>query len=220
MEVKLVVIGGKHSGRAIPVTRPKFVVGRADDCHLRTQSDLVSRHHAAILVEDGRVAVRDFGSKNGTFVNDRPVEDEQELQTGDRLKIGSLEFDVQLTVSVGGKKKSKVQSIHEAATRTVEVADDELDISGWLADEGDSPTTVGSADTQPFTASPTAAGGVPTDAAPPSQKSTEQPEAQQDKKNAKPAKSSGPLRAARKPMAESSGSAADETLRQLFSRKR
>ena len=118
MEIKLLVLEGKNAGRAVPVKGPKFFVGRADDCQLRPASDLVSRHHCVIVVESGFVSIRDFGSKNGTFVNDERVAGEQELKSGDRLTIGSLKFEVQLTVSVGGEKKPKVESVEEAAVRT------------------------------------------------------------------------------------------------------
>ncbi len=73
MQVKLIVTQGKNAGQEVPVPGPKFFIGRAEDCDLRPQSDLISRHHCALLVEDGYVAVRDFGSKNGTFVNDQRV---------------------------------------------------------------------------------------------------------------------------------------------------
>lgn len=119
MEVKLIVIGGKSSGQEVSVVGPKFFIGRSEECQLRPRSDLVSRHHAVILVEDGFVAIRDFGSKNGTFVNDERLTAERELKTGDRLKFGILEFEVQLVVHVGGKKRPKVHSVEEAAVRTV-----------------------------------------------------------------------------------------------------
>ena len=53
------------------------------------------------------------------------------------MKVGPLEFEVQLTVDVGGKKLPKVNSIGEAANRVAEKTDeDELDIGQWL-DEDD-----------------------------------------------------------------------------------
>ena len=135
MEVKLIVIGGKHPGQVIPVPPPEFLIGRAEDCHLRPQSDMVSRRHCAILQEEGVVAVCDFGSKNGTFVNDQRVITRQELKPGDRLKVGPLEFEVQLSVSLSGKKKPKVHNVQEAAARLVETAaGEELDVSNWLDD--------------------------------------------------------------------------------------
>ena len=146
MEVLLVVVGGKHAGTEIPVTGQKLFIGRAEDCQVRPQSELVSRHHCAILVEEGFVSVRDFGSRNGTFVNNQRVTGERELKTGDRLKIGPLELEVQLAVSVGRKKKPKVRSIHEAAARTVQSSHgepkDDMDISDWLEEDTVVPPTL------------------------------------------------------------------------------
>jgi len=138
VEVKLILVGGKSAGRAVPVTGPEFRIGRGPECHLRPQSDRVSRRHAVILVREGAAAVRDLGSSNGTFVNDERIDGERELKTGDHLKIGPLEFEVQLSVSLGGKRKSKVRNVQEAAARTVgSAADKEEDIIDWLADEED-----------------------------------------------------------------------------------
>lgn len=136
MEVKLIVATGKNAGQKIAVSGSKFFIGRAEDCHLRPRSDLISRHHCAVVVEEGYVAIRDFGSKNGTFVNGERVKAERELKNGDRLSVGQLEFEVELAVSVAGKKKPKVHSIQEAAQRTAQSApDDELDLASWLAEE-------------------------------------------------------------------------------------
>ena len=71
-----------------------------------------------MLVEEGFCAVRDFGSKNGTYVNGQRVVGQQELHNADRLKVGVLEFEVQLTSSVGGKKRPKVKDVKDAAQRT------------------------------------------------------------------------------------------------------
>lgn len=139
MDVKLIVVGGKHAGRAIPIAGPKFLIGRAPDCQLRPGSDLVSRHHCQIGVEPGRVVLRDLNSRNGTLVNDQPIREPHVLRNGDHIKIGPLEFQVELTVSVGGKKKPKVQSVSEAAARTVQsaarAADEDFDIEKLLGDD-------------------------------------------------------------------------------------
>ena len=95
MDVKLRVIGGKGDGQELPVPAPKFFIGRAEDCHLRPQSDQVSRHHAVILVEEGFVAIRDFGSRNGTYVNGERV-DRGVLNPGDEVMIGKFHLIVAL----------------------------------------------------------------------------------------------------------------------------
>lgn len=140
MEVKLVVANGKNVGQEIPVTGPKFLIGRADDCQLRPRSDVISRYHCVILVEESFVAVRDFGSKNGTFVNDEQIMGEQELHHGDRLRVGQLEFDVVSPASIGEKPKG----VHDAALRAVEgIAPNQLDLSDWLGQEDSSGTVLG-----------------------------------------------------------------------------
>lgn len=148
MDVKLIVVGGKHAGRAIPIAGPKFLVGRAPDCQLRPGSDSVSRHHCQFEVEPGRVVLRDLNSRNGTFVNDQQIREPHVLRNGDKIKIGPLEFQVELTVSVGGKKKPKVQSVGEAAARTVQTAakaaDEDFDIEKFLGDEDAPPAGISS----------------------------------------------------------------------------
>jgi predicted component of type VI protein secretion system len=168
MEVKLIMASGKGTGQEVPVTGPRFFIGRAEDCQLRPRSDLISRHHCVILIEPGFVVVRDFGSKNGTFVNGERVVSEAELRSGDILKVGPLEFQVRIesetptqdagvptkTVAVAAKpgdaatpKKPKIRSVQEAAARTVEssaTSAEDDDVSAWLdAEVGDSMTETG-----------------------------------------------------------------------------
>lgn len=154
MEVKLVVTNGRHAGREIPIKGPKFFIGRAEDCHLRPGSDLVSRHHCVILVAEDNVKVRDFGSKNGTFVNGNQVSPECDLAPGDRLVVGQLDFDVQITgmpekpkpaTSVGTdaetateaapKAKAPSETKAKPAGKDTVKVDDDLDISQWFGDE-------------------------------------------------------------------------------------
>ncbi len=137
MEVKLVVANGKNLGQEIPVTGPKFLIGRADDCQLRPRSDVISRYHCVILVEEGFVSVRDFGSKNGTFVNDEQIMGEQELHDGDRLRVGQLEFDVDL---FGARGRVVEPDQGSPGGRS---AFNQLDLSDWLGREDSSGTVLG-----------------------------------------------------------------------------
>ena len=139
MDVQLVVAGGSKSGQVIPITGEKFLIGRADDCQLKPRSELISRYHCAIIAEDGYVAVRDLGSKNGVYCNGERIATEQELKNGDKLTVGPLEFFVHLTVEVKGQKKSKVESVSDAVTRTVVIQsgtpkpdEKESEIADWL----------------------------------------------------------------------------------------
>lgn len=139
MDVTLKVVAGTNVGQELAVAPPRFFIGRAEDCQLRPKSDLISRHHCVLLVDKESLAVRDLGSRNGTFVNDERVMGERELQMGDRLKVGALEFVVHLAekAAVGpAKKRPKVNSIEEVVARTVEGAGSgETDVASWLEDE-------------------------------------------------------------------------------------
>ncbi|MDR1957460.1 MAG: FHA domain-containing protein [Planctomycetaceae bacterium] len=139
MDIKLIVSGGSKAGQALPITVPKFFIGRADDCHLKPKSELISRYHCVIISEDGYAAVRDMQSKNGVYVNGERVSLEQELKNGDKLVIGPLEFTVQLSVTLKGEKKPKVETVKEAVERTIEVAskpssesESEMEVADWL----------------------------------------------------------------------------------------
>ncbi len=154
MEVKLVCVGGKRPGQEIPVRGPEYLIGRSDECHLRPGSPEVSRRHAAVLIQDGLVTIRDFNSSNGTFVNGEQVRGDRELKSGDRLRIGPLEFEVELTVGVGGRKRPKVASVREAAARSATPVgprnDDDVDLRAWFdeEEEEDAPPQGPKTDTQ------------------------------------------------------------------------
>jgi predicted component of type VI protein secretion system len=98
MKVSLVVASGVHQGRVIPVPGAQFLIGRDPQCQLRPASQAISKQHCAILVRDGRVFLKDFGSTNGTLLNDQQVaaNAEVEVKAGDRLKLGPLDFTIQL----------------------------------------------------------------------------------------------------------------------------
>lgn len=147
MELSLKVMSGRNAGQIIRVPVSKFIIGRSEDCHLRPHSDLISRHHCAILVEDDIVAVRDFNSRNGTFVNGERVVGQTALKNGDQLSVGQLTFEVHAGHSTSAAKKPKVQSAADAAARIVTASKekDDTDITQWLLEE----TTInGASDTR------------------------------------------------------------------------
>jgi predicted component of type VI protein secretion system len=134
MDLKLRVLEGKNAGQEISVPGRKFLIGRAEDCHLRPGSDLISRHHCVLLIEEGYIGVRDFGSKNGTYINDERVVGERELKPGDRLTIGPLRFEIHVAHGLAAKKRPPVGDIKEAVARTAhDAAKNPVDVTQWLA---------------------------------------------------------------------------------------
>ena len=93
MNVSLVVATGAHEGRLIPLAGPQFLIGRDEQCNLRPASQAISKLHCGVLVRDGRVYVKDYGSTNGTLVNDVLVQDAEVLvQDGASIRVGPLDF--------------------------------------------------------------------------------------------------------------------------------
>jgi pSer/pThr/pTyr-binding forkhead associated (FHA) protein len=201
MEVKLVVALGKSAGKEVRVVGPRFLIGRAGDCHLRPRNELVSRRHCEICVENGLVAVRDLGSKNGTFVNGERIQGERELNNGDRLNICDLEFEVQLVVSAQGEGKPEVASVQETAAETApaDVDDEELDLDRWLRQT----QTADAAQTER-----------------PETESQSPEEAEEEKKQQKPSDVVGVWKEGRwKPTSANPRDAAADTLKNFFNRR-
>lgn len=94
IRAELKVVGGKHHGRTIPLPADRFLIGREKDCHLRPNTESVSRYHCALTADEHSIQVRDLGSTNGTFVNGERVSGLVPLKSGDRLSAGHLEFEI------------------------------------------------------------------------------------------------------------------------------
>jgi pSer/pThr/pTyr-binding forkhead associated (FHA) protein len=110
MKLSLVVINGKPEGKEIPIRLTQFLIGRDADCHLRPASPLISKRHCAILIRNEQAFIRDFGSTNGTILNQVQLQGEAELHDGDTLKIGPLSFQVKLTEVAPAKAPDKDSS--------------------------------------------------------------------------------------------------------------
>jgi pSer/pThr/pTyr-binding forkhead associated (FHA) protein len=95
MDVKLVMFRNDGKRKDFPVVNSTVTIGRAATCELRVPLLSVSRRHCQIVVEGDTVTVKDLGSSNGTFVNNKRVT-EQVLKPGDRLVVGPVVFTIQI----------------------------------------------------------------------------------------------------------------------------
>ncbi|QDV58232.1 diguanylate cyclase [Rosistilla oblonga] len=66
-------------------------IGRDSHCSLRLPDHSVSRRHAEIVKQGDHYTIRDLGSTNGVIINGQAVQS-HELQTGDRIQLGSRIF--------------------------------------------------------------------------------------------------------------------------------
>jgi pSer/pThr/pTyr-binding forkhead associated (FHA) protein len=69
-------------------------VGREEGCAVRLSDSSISRQHACLTVKQGRVSVRDLGSKNHTFVESEQITQETEVAGGQSLVFGMVKTEL------------------------------------------------------------------------------------------------------------------------------
>jgi uncharacterized RDD family membrane protein YckC len=76
--------------RRVALPPGQVIVGRSRGNEVQVRDGTVSRNHAILHVEAGRLTVRDLGSSNGTFVNDQRVDNETPVGDGDVVRFGRI----------------------------------------------------------------------------------------------------------------------------------
>jgi two-component system cell cycle response regulator len=80
---------GPNMGCRYPLQGRTVTLGRGEDCDIRLHDHSVSRRHARIEPGPDGFLVSDQHSTNGTFVNDKPLDQAWLLQDGDYLRVGN-----------------------------------------------------------------------------------------------------------------------------------
>lgn len=108
--VELVVSGLGHAAYAKALGWRPIAIGRSPAADLVIADAQVSWTHATVWQDQGRVFVRDLGSSNGTFVNDRRLASGEAapFEIGDRVRLGGV---VQLGLRVGAKVKDAARGL-------------------------------------------------------------------------------------------------------------
>ena len=83
----LVVKAGVDSGKSYMVKEGDNLVGRASECTVKLTDESVSRQHAVIRWQNGKLALFDLGSTGGTELDGRPIRGNL-LQNGDMIEMG------------------------------------------------------------------------------------------------------------------------------------
>jgi pSer/pThr/pTyr-binding forkhead associated (FHA) protein len=149
MKVQLVVVRGKPEGKVIPLASQTFKIGRGETCHLRPNSEQVSREHAEFTLSGDSIHVRDLGSRNGTLVNGKALTTEPcRLKDRDLVQVGPLTFAVSILDSPATAKPTGGGAPAKASPDDISVDD----IDSWLGGTGstvsaDAPTAVYGGDT-------------------------------------------------------------------------
>jgi eukaryotic-like serine/threonine-protein kinase len=117
-KVTLTITSGSQQGQTFEFSeRTTCIIGRSPDCNPRLPDDAdhkaISRHHCLLDINPPDIRIRDFGSRNGTYVNSvmigkrdfsltpeeaaRAVYPEHDLKDGDEIKLGQTVFRVSIT---------------------------------------------------------------------------------------------------------------------------
>lgn len=97
---RLTILGG--DGVAAEATRgtiplvPVTTIGRAASNTVVIEDDYLSSEHALISLRGRQWWLEDLGSKNGTLLNDLPVETATVVSTGDVITIGRTRLKVEV----------------------------------------------------------------------------------------------------------------------------
>lgn len=98
-------------GRRHPIDRSPFLIGRRSELFAKFLSmtlagNTVSRIHASLVTRDGKLFLRDEGSKNGTFYNGLYLDPGflYEVEPGGEIHIGNTCFLIESTADYQNRK--------------------------------------------------------------------------------------------------------------------
>ena len=105
VEISLEYGEGKGGRRSLQASfREQLVLGRlAGPGNLAIPGDgTISSRHCEMLVQSGRLFLKDLGSTNGTLVNGVPIQGLYPVDDGDRILLGKTELRLAI---LGGMEK-------------------------------------------------------------------------------------------------------------------
>ncbi|HRK01736.1 MAG TPA: GGDEF domain-containing protein [Oligoflexia bacterium] len=88
-EACLIIIRGSPQGKRYEINKDSMFLGRDVSAEIALNDQNVSRKHAEVIREGKEIKLRDNGSTNGTFVNDKLIKDTVTLRKEDMIKLGN-----------------------------------------------------------------------------------------------------------------------------------
>src|SRR5690606_9620983 len=86
---------GSLAGQAFAIPASgRAILGRSQNCDIIIPGTHVSRQHAELYFQSGKLHVKDLGSSNGTFVNRKKIDDSV-VNPGDEVRFDTLVFQVE-----------------------------------------------------------------------------------------------------------------------------
>jgi hypothetical protein len=127
-QARLRIEAGPRAGetRILDPQEP-FTIGRSPVASLCLDAASVSRQHCELLWDGRSCRIRDLQSRNGVFVNDRPVT-ETVLRSGDRVRLG----ECSMLLEIGPSKRRLVEESEPAVSSVPTPANDNTEETIFL----------------------------------------------------------------------------------------
>jgi signal transduction histidine kinase len=110
--------------------RPVVIGRNSEDAGILLHDGAVSRTHAEFVLQDGKWAIHDLGSSNGTFVNEKKITGEILLNHNDQIRVGATVLLFELSKAAKKQKEAeeltRVESEVESADTMVGLSVDNL----------------------------------------------------------------------------------------------
>ena len=146
-ELLLEIVEGEAAATQIPLTGA-IELGRDPALPNALDDSQVSRRHARISPSGSGATVEDLGSTNGTYVNDQPVQGTQQLNPGDRVRVGLtvLELRTREEAAARGSAVSPMPPLTRvrddvlrpaSGAELAPVRADQADVPGLMAEESE-----------------------------------------------------------------------------------
>jgi len=91
---RLVATGSWLSGQTYTIPREgRSVIGRSKECDIVIPGTHLSRRHAELRPQGGSLHIKDLGSVNGTYLNDKPIT-QSLAHGGDQLRLDVYSFRI------------------------------------------------------------------------------------------------------------------------------
>ena len=111
----LEIIQGSKKGEHIELPPDGvFIIGRDEAVGLQLNNVKISRRHSAIEITEQGFFLADLASKNGTFLNETPIQ-RKRLMTSDRIRLGPVEMVFRL-----GQDETQEMAVDADAEQQVE----------------------------------------------------------------------------------------------------
>ena len=109
---EIIMKNGPLQGQKFEIGEEPLILGRDPGCDIQILDKGASRKHAEFFKIGVMCFIRDFKSRNGTLLNDEPIEEEM-LRDGDIIKIGSTTLNFQ---SLSSKDAESIEFFDEEST--------------------------------------------------------------------------------------------------------